>query len=92
MQIIHENDTEKGIFRLMDGNEEAGYMSYQWKDGIIDIDHTKVHETYSGQGLAQKLLSKAVEYARENSIKIIPTCSFVKKVMERDERYQDVLN
>lgn len=91
MEIIHENGAEKGIFRLMDGNEEAGYMSYQWKNGLMEIDHTKVYESYSGQGLAQKLLSNAVEYARENAVQILPICSFVKKVMERDNRYQDVL-
>lgn len=67
-------------------------MTYSWagKDKFI-IDHTEVAPEFSGKGIGKKMLVKAVEYARENGIKIIPLCPFAKKMMLKDTELQDVL-
>ncbi len=55
------------------------------------IDHTYVSETLRGKGIAQKLLNRAVEYARQENRKIVPQCSYAEKVMKQGDEYKDVL-
>ncbi|HEX9025726.1 MAG TPA: GNAT family N-acetyltransferase [Clostridium sp.] len=58
----------------------------------IIVNHTYVSESLRGQGIALKLVKKVIEYARKENIKIIPLCSYVEKVMTRNEEYKDVLS
>ena len=55
------------------------------------FDHTYVSETLRGKGIAQKLLDRAVEYARQEKKKIVPQCSYVQKAMNQGDEYKDVL-
>ncbi len=59
-------------------------------DKII-IDHTEVNEGNNGKGFGKKMVAKAVEYAREKNIKIIPLCPFAKKVFDKTPEIRDVL-
>ncbi|WP_188455142.1 GNAT family N-acetyltransferase [Virgibacillus oceani] len=59
-------------------------------DKII-IEHTFVSEDLRGEGVAGKLVEKAVNYARDEGKKIIPECSYAKKKMENTPAYHDVL-
>ncbi len=58
---------------------------------IITIDHTFVSENLRGQGIALKLVNKVAEYARTEHKKIIPQCSYARKVMTGSKDYEDVL-
>ncbi|MET0943837.1 MAG: GNAT family N-acetyltransferase, partial [Flavobacterium sp.] len=76
---------------LEDG-KEAGKMTYTWAgDSKFIIDHTEVNEGFNGKGVGKKLLMKAVEYARNNNLKIIPLCPFAKSVFDKTEDIRDVL-
>ena len=44
-----------------------------------------------GKGFGKKMVTKAVEYARENHIKIIPLCPFAKSVFDKTPNFKDVL-
>jgi predicted GNAT family acetyltransferase len=37
------------------------------------------------------MVAKAVDYARENGIKIIPLCPFAKRVFDKEPGYGDVI-
>ncbi|MBA8760579.1 GNAT family N-acetyltransferase [Staphylococcus coagulans] len=56
----------------------------------IIIDHTEVGEELKGQGVGKQLVQTAVDYARENNIKIHATCPFAKSVLEKTTEYHDV--
>ena len=77
---------------LNDAQNEIGEMT--WSNAgetIIIIDHTYVDDAYRGQGIAEKLVSLGVEYAREQQKKVMPLCPFAKKEFDRKPEYQDVL-
>lgn len=57
----------------------------------ITVDHTYVSEQLRGQGIGELLVKRIAEYARQENKKIIPACSFVKKVMVGNEEYKDVV-
>lgn len=92
IKIEIENNGKNGRFVLYEDDEFAGEMTFIWKGKtIFIIEHTEVEEKFGGKGFAKKLVLKAVEYARENDLKIIPTCSYAKRVLESDESFEDVL-
>jgi predicted GNAT family acetyltransferase len=85
-------DGNKGFFYIeIEGKQEA-MMTFVFagEDKII-IDHTEVNPGNEGKGFGKKMVNKAVEYARENNLKIIPLCPFAKSVFDKVAEFRDVL-
>ncbi len=59
-------------------------------ENTIVANGTYVDPSLRGQQVARKLLDRLVEHARENQLKIRPTCSYVVKMFERDKTFADV--
>ncbi|MES2238735.1 MAG: GNAT family N-acetyltransferase [Bacteroidota bacterium] len=57
----------------------------------IIIDHTEVNPGNNGKNFGKKMVEKAVLFAREKDMKIIPLCPFAKKVFDKTPEYSDVL-
>ncbi|MDY0986759.1 Acetyltransferase (GNAT) family protein [Flavobacterium sp. ACN2] len=92
MEIQQINDTRKGYFEAIEDGKEAGKMTYTWAgDSKFIIDHTEVSPDFNGKGVGKKLVMAAVEYARNNNLKIIPLCPFAKSVFDKVEEIRDVL-
>ena len=85
------NDKNGAFYIEIDGKQEA-LMTFVFagEDKII-IDHTEVNEGNNGKGFGKKMVAKAVEFAREKGIKIIPLCPFAKSVFDKTPEYADVL-
>jgi len=92
MKIEQFNQENKGYFLALDGDIEAGRMTYSWagNDKFI-IDHTDVNPNYKGKNIGKQMIMKAVEFARENKILIIPLCPFAQSVFEKVDEIKDVL-
>jgi predicted GNAT family acetyltransferase len=60
-------------------------------DDKIIIEHTVVSDSLIGQGIGGQLVSKVAEYARGENKKVIPHCSYAKKVMTQNNEYADIL-
>lgn len=92
MKIEQINDPKKGYFTAIDNEIEAGRMTYTWagNDKFI-IDHTEVNSDFTGQSVGKKMVMKAVQYARENNLKILPLCPFAKSVFDKMKEIQDLL-
>lgn len=92
MEIIKQDNGKKGAFIAVDNDMEIGEMTYIWSnDYQIIIDHTEVSSGYEGRGIGKDLFTKAIEFARENKISIIPVCPFVKTMFRRHPETGDVL-
>lgn len=59
-------------------------------DGTITIDHTGVPPAYEGQGIAARLVNKAISDAREQGFKIHPVCSYVVAQFRRHPEWADL--
>ena len=86
MNFEHQDNATKGEFFL---NNDAGQciaeISYLWRDDqTIIADHTWVDDSLRGQGVARKLLDHLADFAREKSVKIVPTCSYVVVMFKRE--------
>jgi predicted GNAT family acetyltransferase len=88
---IRINDN-KGAFYIEVNGKQESLMTfvYAGEDKII-IDHTEVNPGNEGKGFGKKMVTKAVEFAREKGIKIIPLCPFAKSVFDKTPEFRDVL-
>ena len=92
MIIKHDQSETKGIFEAIEEGVKIGEMTYSvaGTDKII-IDRTEVSPESKGQGVGKIMLGKAVEYARDHQLKILPLCPFAKRMFEKDVDIRDVL-
>ncbi len=92
MEIKHVDNQKKGSFVVeIEGHKQGELQYFTSAPGQITIYHTEVDEELRGRDVGRKLVAAAVEYARSNDLKIIPTCPFAKKVIDRTPEFQDVL-
>ncbi len=92
MDIKHIHETNKGVFSVEEKNEVLAKLEYSMagEDKMI-ISHTEVNPILSGKGVGKQLVAKAVDYAREHKIKILPLCPFAKAIFDKVPEYNDVL-
>ena len=88
---IKSNDKNGAFFIEIEGKQEALMTFVFAGDDKIIIDHTEVNSGNNGKGFGKKMVAKAVEFAREKGIKIIPLCPFAKSVFDKTPELSDVL-
>ena len=88
---IRINDNKGAFYIEVEGKQES-LMTFVFagEDKII-IDHTEVNPGNEGKGFGKKMVLKAVEFAREKGIKIVPLCPFAKSVFDKTPEFTDVL-
>lgn len=90
MEYEIKHDTGKHRFETSVEGYTA-YASYNMpSDGIINMNHTIVPPALEGRGIAAALVKAALEYARENGLKVMPSCSYVKAFIARHPEYGDL--
>ena len=71
----------------------VGFAAYEiCDDGVYSFHHTEVFEGNEGRGLGQKLAAGVVDFARENDVKIAPTCPFLASYLRKHPEHQDLLD
>lgn len=90
---LNLNANGHGTFYIMDGDEQMGEMVVSIAGSNLTVYHTEVSAKAEGKGLAKKLLTAMVEYARTKGLKVIPLCPYVHAQFKRHpEEYRDLWN
>ncbi len=83
---------ENGFYVGEDPHSPLAEITYHPRDErTMVIDNTYVSDTLRGQGIGGLLVRKVAELARKENKKIVPLCSYAKRVMIQNPDYQDVL-
>jgi predicted GNAT family acetyltransferase len=89
MNIVHDKD-QQIFFVIIDGKE--CYVRYVMSNkDTINFLRTFVPNELRNQGIAAKISKAALDYAKENNLKVIPTCSYIDYFIDRNEEYQELL-
>lgn len=88
---LRVNDKNGAFYIEINGKQEVLMTFVFAGDDKIIINHTEVNPGNNGKGFGKKMLAKAVEFAREKGIKIIPLCPFAKSVFDKTPEFRDVL-
>ena len=92
MNVEHKADGSKGMFYHEKDGKILAEMTYSMAgETRMIIDHTHVDEALKGQGAGMQLLNKAVAFARENSLEVLPLCPFAAAMFKKKPEIQDVL-
>jgi predicted GNAT family acetyltransferase len=79
-------------FDLTINSAKRGYLEYSLPDaGTMVIHFVEVDPALRGQGMGERLVDAAVDWARVNGRRIVPRCSYARAVLTRTAKYQDVL-
>ena len=80
------------IEAVLENGEVAGFAQYRsTKEGYYDFTHTEVDDAYEGQGIGSQIAEGVMDFARANSINIVPSCPFLRSWLEAHPESQDLL-
>ncbi|HET6511304.1 MAG TPA: GNAT family N-acetyltransferase [Candidatus Kapabacteria bacterium] len=63
-------------------------VGYRINGNEITFTHTEVPESLSGRGIANQLAQTALNFARDNRMKVVPLCPFIAAYIKRHPEYQ----
>lgn len=90
MDIAITHNTAASRFETSPGGHLA-VCSYRRTGGLAVLHHTEVPAALAGQGVAAALVQAALAWAREQGLKVQPSCSYVAAYMRRHPETQDLL-
>ena len=85
--ISIEQEEQNGVheFVLRLDSERFGFLEFTRTDaGVLRIEYVEVDEDLRGSGLGLQLVQKAVAFAKDNGLKVVPICGYARAVMQRD--------
>lgn len=89
--VTHQPEQNQFTIDLKGG---TAVMAYELdKDGTMMIMHTEVPEAHTGQGYATQLAHEAMEYAKQEGIKVMPYCTYMATFLKRHKaQYKDLVS
>jgi uncharacterized protein len=79
-------------FEIWVGDDLAGFLKYRALEGPLHaFDHTEVEPRYEGHGLAGRLVTEALDAARERGWSLLPYCPYVRSYLARHREYVDLV-
>ena len=77
------NGTNEFVLRV-DG-ERLGFLEYTRPEvGVMRIEYVEVSPELRGTGLGQQLVEKAVAFAKDAELRVVPICSYARAVIQRN--------
>ncbi|HSL42979.1 MAG TPA: GNAT family N-acetyltransferase [Anaerolineales bacterium] len=83
-------------------HNEANNTFEVWIDGKLSklnyiqeaknfvITHVGVYPEHRGQGVAGKIVEAGLDYARQNSLRVIPMCSYAAAYIRRNPHHMEL--
>ena len=79
-------------FEVASDGEFAGFLNYKLRDGEIELSHTEVLPAFSGKGIGGALAKGALEDARKQGRKVVPSCSFIAGYLKKHPGELDLVS
>ncbi len=87
---VTNNETARR-FEAVEADRTA-FLDYRRHGSSLVLIHTEVPSEMEGRGVAGSLAKTALEYARNERLRVVPRCSFVSSYLKRHPEYQDLEN
>ena len=87
--VQHDAARQRFVIQIGDA---VGLLSYSVVDETtLDYNHTFVPPALRGRGLAGVLARHALDYAAESGFKVVPSCPYVSRYIEKHPKYAHLL-
>lgn len=87
--IAHDAHGER-FYVVHDGRESSLTYSRP-RDHVIALEHTYVPPSDRNHGIAESLTRRALGYAEEHGLKVVPECAYVRRFIDLHEEFQPLL-
>ncbi|KAJ8901187.1 hypothetical protein NDN08_007036 [Rhodosorus marinus] len=88
LKVDHDATSRKFV---LSGVPDA-YLEYNvLPDNNLDLLHTFVSPEHRGKGYAAIIVKGAFDYARENGLKVVPTCTYISTYLKKCPAESDLL-
>lgn len=91
MQVDVVHEPERGRFIARAGERESQLVYRRLGAEVVDFRSTFVHPSVRGQGVGEALVRQALEWARAEGLRVIPSCWFVDTVVRRHPEFEPLL-
>lgn len=88
--IRHQEAGAHGGFFIEREGRRVAELTYSAAGDAIVVGHTYVDPNLRGGTLARDLVDAMVQWAREEHLKVVPVCSYVRAVFDRSDEYDDL--
>ena len=88
LEVKHDKNSERFVAEV---ERHEAYLSYNIFNDKINLSSTFTPPELRGKGIARIVVEYAFNYAKENNLRVIPTCSYVQAFVERNDNYKDLL-
>ena len=78
-------------FNIVIDGKEAFLQYRKLPDNVWEYAHTFVPQDFRHKGIGEDIVKFALDFARENHIKVRPTCPFVQHYLETHHEYDDLI-
>jgi len=79
IEVVNNRENKQFEIRR---NDLIAKIPYSIKDDSIGLHQTHIPDEWRGKGLAKKLAECALNYAKENNLRVIPYCPFIAKYID----------
>ena len=88
--IQHAESNGRGEFFIEREGKRIAELTYSNSGSTAVVGHTWVDPKHRGGTLAPSLVDAVVAWAREGNRKIVPACSYVRRVFSTSNKFDDV--
>ena len=87
LEVTH-NEVENRFEVWIDGY--LSKLDYIQDEKNFVITHVGVYPEHRGQGVAGKIVETGLEYAKQNSLRVVPMCSYAAAYIRRNPQYMEL--
>ena len=87
LNVVH-NRAENRFEVWIEG--QLSKLDYIEEDNTIVMTHVGVYPEHRGQGVAGKIVEASLQYARENSLRVVPMCSYAAAYIRRNPKHMEL--
>jgi predicted GNAT family acetyltransferase len=88
-KITHNADEQR--YEIAVDGILAGFTQAFENGDVVTFPHTEIFDQFEGQGLASELVTGALDDVRVRGKKVIATCPYVKRFIDKHPEYADLL-
>jgi uncharacterized protein len=93
MKIQHQTEEGKGRFVVSVEGKEAGYIKYEiMPNRNLKANGTLVYDEFRDQHLGKPLFDTLLQFAKDQDVKIFPTCPYVVAMFQKHPELNEYLD
>jgi len=89
MSYTFQQNKEANRFEVHTHNQTA-FVDYEIDQNQIELIHTEVPKELGGKGIGSYLAENSLKFAKNNQLKVKPSCSFIKNYIDKHPEYQSI--